>query len=51
LRVTGGTAEVSIHVRDGVTTFRPIAVFSEGAREIELCFDAPAGFFGDLTED
>jgi hypothetical protein len=50
LRPTGGTGEVPIDVGDGITTFRPIAVFSKGARKIELRFDA-SGFLAHLAKE
>jgi hypothetical protein len=50
LRPTGGTGEVPIGVGDRITTFRPIAVFSKGARKIELRFDA-SGFLGHLAKE
>jgi hypothetical protein len=39
-----------IDVGDGITAFRPIAVFSKGARKIELRFDV-SGFLADLAKD
>jgi hypothetical protein len=50
LRLTGGAGEVSIDVGDGITAFRPIAVFSKGASKIELRLDA-CGFLADLAKD
>jgi hypothetical protein len=50
LRSTGGAGEVSVDVRDGITAFRPIAVFSKGARKIELRLDV-SGLLADLAKD
>src|SRR4029453_14151926 len=45
-RLTGGAGEVSVDVRDGITAFSPIPVFSKGVRKIDLRFDA-SGFFSN----
>jgi hypothetical protein len=49
-RLTGGAGEVSVDVRDGITAFSPIPVFSKGVRKIELRFDA-SGFLANLAKD
>src|SRR5436190_17180704 len=41
LRPTGGTGEVPINVGDGITTFRPIAVFSKVARKTSSASTLP----------
>jgi hypothetical protein len=50
LRSTDGAGETPIDVGDGITAFSPIAVFSKGARKIELRFDV-SGFLADLAKD
>jgi hypothetical protein len=50
LRLTGRAREAPIDVGDRITTFCPIAVFSQGAREIEFRFDV-SGFLADLAKD
>jgi hypothetical protein len=49
LRLTGRACEAAIDVGDRITTFCPITVFSQGAREIELRFDV-SGFLADLAK-
>jgi hypothetical protein len=49
-RPTGWAGEIPIDVGEGITAFSPIAVFSKGARKIELRFDVSA-FLADPAQD